>query len=709
MQLSTRHVLTLIASLALIVGCARQRAVEAPADSLTTQPTQEGGRRQPPGPADWAGSITGVRWSEDGTRLTYTHAGQRHAFDLVAQVPVEVGAEDEPDRSDRPRRSRPRWPGRGQQFDRQPSPDGKWEAVCQDYNVQLQAAEGEEVIQVTTEGDRKFRYGKANWVYGEELDQTTAMWWSPDSTLLAFYEFDERQVPDFYLINGLTELRTGLLREGYSKPGEANPKAQLLVWDLQTRQTARIDTQGEGDEEWYIYHVRFTPDNSEILFNRLDRLQHALHVVAADPRTGASRIVLTETQPTWQDHRPFMQFLDDGKRFIWETEKTGYRQFELRHLDGRLLATLTRGDYPAGRVLRVDEEKRVLYYSAYGGAHPLNAHLFRVNLDGTDPQRLTQEPASHSVQFSPDGKWFITRYETVSRPPTTALYDTEGRRVATLAESDTAALAALGYPEPELFSFKADDGQTDIYGCLYKPRGFDPARRYPLVIDVYGGPGSQAVRGRFRPTHSGCERGFIVARIDNRGTGGRGKAFMGAIYEKFSIVEIKDQADGVRFLRRRPYIDGSRVGMFGHSYGGTMSALAVLKHPDVFQAAVAASGVTDWHNYDTIYTERYAGLPQDNPDGYREGACLTYVDQLQGKLLIQHGMIDDNVHPTNAWQLVDALQSAGKSFEIMFYPNSGHGLGRHAAEQRWEFLSRHLGAEPVQAQQREALAGTSGR
>ena len=253
-------------------------------------------------------------------------------------------------------------------------------------------------------------------------------------------------------------------------------------------------------------------------------------------------------------------------------------------------------------------------------------------------------------------------------------------------------------------SHKAADGETDLYGCLYKPPGFNPRRKYPLVVDVYGGPGSQAVRSRYRTTHPDCEQGFIVAQIDNRGTGGRGKAFMGAIYEKFSVVEIKDQADGVRYLRRRPYIDGDRVGIFGHSYGGTMSALAVLKHPDVFQVAVAASGVTDWHNYDTIYTERYMGLPEDNPEGYEDSACMKYAGQLEGKLLIQHGMVDDNVHPTNAWQLVDALQREGKPFAIMFYPNNGHGLGGRAVQDRWEFLGRHLDAEPVHRPAREAAA-----
>jgi dipeptidyl-peptidase-4 len=546
-------------------------------------------------------------------------------------------------------------------------------------------------------------------VYGEELDQTRAMWWSPDSSKLVFYEFDERDVVDFYLVNGWTDLRTNPISEGYSKAGEPNPKAALLVFDLGTGRTTRLELPGDPDEEWYLYDVRFTPDGSEILFNQTDRLQHVLHVVASDPTTGASRIVVTERQETWQDNHPTMRFLDDGHRFIWETEKTGWRQYELRDLDGRLINPLTRGAYPVVSIERVDEESGVLYYMAYGGEHPLNAHLFRVNLDGKDPRRLTREPASHSITFSPDGERFITRYETVSQPPETALYDIEGNRIATLAASDPDLVAEAGYPLAELFTFKAADGVTDLYGVLYKPRDFDPSQMYPLVIDVYGGPDSRAVRNRFRLTHSMCDLGVLVARIDNRGTSGRGKAFMGAVYRQLGIVDIQDQADGARWLAQRPYVDENRVGIYGHSYGGYMSALAILKYPEIFQVAVAGAPVTDWRNYDTIYTERYMGLPADNEENYDLGSCLTYADQLEGRLLLQHGMMDDNVHPNNVWQLVERFHEHDCRFDLMFYPNAGHGLGRGASRERLRYLYEHLIADPVriESDSREAVVAAA--
>src|SRR5690606_25678169 len=228
--------------------------------------------------------------------------------------------------------------------------------------------------------------------------------------------------------------------------------------------------------------------------------------------------------------------------------------------------------------------------------------------------------------------------------------------------------------KPELFTFKADDGVTAIYGILYKPADFDPSRKYPLVIDVYGGPFSHGILARFSPAHHGCPHGFLVAKIDNRGTRHRGTAFEAAAYMKLGEVDLKDQVDGVRHLVQRPYVDADRVGIYGHSYGGYMAALAILKYPDVFHVAVAGAPVTDWRNYDSIYTERFMRMPEENPEGYDAGSCLTYAGQLKGKLLLLHGMLDDNVHPSNTFQLMDALQKAGKPFDVMLYPNAGHGL-----------------------------------
>jgi dipeptidyl-peptidase-4 len=305
-------------------------------------------------------------------------------------------------------------------------------------------------------------------------------------------------------------------------------------------------------------------------------------------------------------------------------------------------------------------------------------------LDGTGQKRLTSLSLNHSrFELSSDRNWFVVRYEDVETPPSTALYSTEGELIKILAEGPENKNNLL-----ELFSFKADDGVTDLYGILYKPKDFDPNRKYPLIVPVYGGPGSRTVRNYYRASTRDMDRGYLMARIDNRGTSGRGKAFKASVYGRLGDVDVKDQADGVRYLRERPYVDGDRVGIYGHSYGGYMAAMSVLKHPDVFHAAAVRSAVTDWRHYDSIYTERYMNLPQDNPEGYRKGSCMTYIDSFKGKMLIMHGLVDDNVHPNNAWQLIDALDKAGKPYDSRFFPKSGHGTG--GSDTQWAFFHRHL-------------------
>ncbi len=633
------------------------------------------------------GRATNITWSDDGATLSYRIDGTDYAVDLATLEISEDVEEEAGAGSNRTRQGR-RSPGRGRQRDREESPDGEWVAVSRDYNVILERADGSSSTPLTTDGHRKFRYGKASWVYGEELRQNSAMWWSPDSSKLAYYEFDEREVRDFYLTKGLTEWRTELDVEGYPKAGEPNPIARLWIYDLHERSYTKVDLG--DDPEAYVYQVRFSPDGSLLLFNRTNRHQNVLDLVAADIDTGASRVVVTETQRTWQRNSPSIQFLADGQRFIWETEKTAFRHYELRDLDGRLINSLTHGSYPDGSVIRVDEDNAVIYYMANSDVCPLYAQLHSVGLDGSGQTRITDEPFNHQISLSPDNQWFVTTYESADAPPTVALYSMERGRVLTLGESDMTRAEEMAIEPPEMFSFKADDGVTDLYGVLYKPSNFDPNRVYPLIIDVYGGPQSQRVRSRYTAANAYCEFGFLIAVIDNRGTTGRGKAFEEAGYLRLGEIDLKDQVDGVRFLTQRPYVDGNRVGIFGHSYGGYMAALAILKHPEVFHVSVAGAPVTDWRNYDTIYTERYMRTPQENPDGYDAGSCLTFAEQLQGKLLLMHGMIDDNVHPSNAWQLVDALQRAGKSFDMYFYPNHAHGLGRSSGRIRWEFLHDHL-------------------
>ena len=623
------------------------------------------------------------------------------------RVPPEGG---EPVASSAPEQERPAEPkgpadppaGRAKQRTRATSPDGAWRAEHHEGGVRLvEIATGQVTPVVSPSSDAPgVVYGTADWVYGEELDQNDAMWWSPDGRFLAFYAFDVSREPVYELPRGWDELRTRRVAQRYPKAGDPNAVVGLLVLD---RQSGRLATVDVGDDpEQYVYGVSFAPRGDGLLFHRTNRRQDRLQLCLADPATGRSRVVVEETQPTFQDNRPLLRFLGDGDRFLWGSERTGFRNLELRRLsDPASVTVLTRHAFPVGEVVRVDEDRGQVWYTAFSAEPPMLAQLHRIGLDGQGDARLTPSDRGWSrFDVAADGSRFVATGQTPERPPVTQLFDADGsaRPVATLAESDLRAFEAQRMPPPELFHCMAADGSTPIYGVLFFPPGFDPARRYPLLVDVYGGPHSQAITGRFEP--GPAERGFgmLVAKVDNRGTQGRGKAFEGATYMKLGGPDADDQAAAVRFLRERPYVDGSRVGIAGHSYGGTMAATCVLRHPEVFHAGVAGAPVTDWRNYDTIYTERWMRTPAENREGY-ESACLPCAaTSLKSELLLLHGMRDDNVHPSNTLQLAKALQDADVPFEMQIFPDSDHGIASPAYRSaKWSFLLDRLGllASPV--------------
>jgi len=642
-----------------------------PADSVGPQ------RRANPARA---GIVSKTSWTKDGRYFKYVHRLKYYSLDLKTGEITQI--ERVSQAADNDRRGRRHYkpyiskkgrkilrPSRGHQYMTELSPDEKWFACCKDWNVVIENAESNQAIAVTTKGHRKFRYGTANWTYGEELGVRHGMWWSPDSKKLIYFVFDERPVQDFYLTRNLTDINPTLLTEGYIKAGAPNPIVWLEIYDIKKRARIRVDC-GQNGRDQYIFNMRFTPDGNELLFNRTGRHQHKLEVVALDIETGDTRVVVTEIQDTWQQNTPAMRFLDDGKRFIWETEKSGYRHYELRHIDGRLLTVLTRGDFPDQRIILIDEKKNFLYYTARNGKHPLCDQLNRVKLNGKGHLRMTKDELNHtSFDIAPDGRHFVVRCEDVETPPSTALFTQKGKLVKVLASGPE-----IENPRSELFSFKAADNKTDLYGVLHKPADFDSTKSYPLIVTVYGGPGSRAIYNRYSSGSRYNKDGYLVAQIDNLGTSGRGKAFKAAVYKKLGDVDIRGQAQGVKYLRKRSYIDKNRVGIVGHSYGGFMAAMAIVKYPDVFTAAVDRAGPTDWRNYDSIYTERYMSLPQDNQAGYDNGKVMNFVKNITGKLLIMHGLADDNVHATNAFQLIESLDKAKIPYESRFFPLGTHGF-----------------------------------
>lgn len=653
-------------------------------DRLRSMPGYENYKKQTPKIAEaMAGFKSGglaTGWAKDSLSFTFSRDGKAYRYTLATHNTAETA---EPE--DSPVRSRRRRGGggveRGRQFTSALSPNRKFKAYTKDNNFWLSDAEGGNARAITTTGskEKRLKFATASWVYGEELFQNTAMWWSPDSRYVAFYGFDESKVKDYYLTLSNTAFQSTLDTEPYPKAGMPNPIVEVYVYDTQTQKTTTMDIRyGKPFQDdtigYYAYSVRWTADSKELLMNRTNRLQNVMEISALNPQTGKLRVIVREeSRNSWTDNSPAFTYLSDNRRFILVSERNGWKNFYLYNLSGKLICPLTQHTtFEVENIVRIDETAGVLYYMARSGENHLKLQLHRVNLDGSGERRLTDPKFHHQVDLAPDGKHFLDIAQTHAIPPTTRLLDSEGKVVEALGESDTTALDRAGVQRAELFSYKSADSVTDLYGMLYKPTGFDPKRKYPLLVIVYAGPESGMLNENFAMPQMLTEYGFLIAMFDGRGTSGRGKQFKDAMYRKCGIVEIDDQAAGVRALGTRPYVDAGRVGIFGASYGGYASLMCLLRHPDVFQAASASSSVTDWRQYDTIYTERYMGLPEENSSGYNAGSAMTYASDLKGRLMIYFGTADNNVHPANSLQLIQKLQGAGKSFEVQVGPDQGH-------------------------------------
>jgi dipeptidyl-peptidase-4 len=643
------------------------------------------------------GSIA-PEWKEDGSSFEYAFDGKRYRFDIASRQSTVIG--DAPQGSGfgrggrggqvpaqaqggRGRGNGQGQPARGRQFESADSPDGRLKASCRDRNVWLSGPDGGAPFAITKDGNEpdRIKYGTASWVYGEELEQRTAMWWSPDSRKLAYYRFDEKQVPDYYLQMNQTQVYDTLDIEAYPKSGQANPIVDLFVYDVADKTSTKIDVRdGKPFDNdvvgHYVYGITWSQDGRQILLNRTNRKQNVLEFAACSPETGQCRAIIHEEWPTgWIENSPERRFLKDGTRFVWESQRNGWKNYYLYDLSGRLITPLTTSTtYEADSIIFVDEAKNVLYYSARDGDSFLKLQLHRVGLDGTGDKRLTDPTLNHTINMSPDGRYFVDVAQTHEVPPSSRLLDSDGRLVAEIAKSDLTKFDQLGLKKVEMFTYTAADGRTILHGLIHFPSTFDPSKRYPALVSVYGGPasGSNTANERFTVPSATTEYGFLVLNLDSRAVPGMGKRTLDSLYLKLGQTEIDDMAEGVKALWNRPYFDRNRVGIYGTSYGGYTAAMQILRHPDVFAAASASSPPTDWRNYDTIYTERYMWIPEENKAGYDAGAAMTYADKLKGRLLLYYGTADNNVHPSNSLQLIKALQQAGKSIDVQVGPDQGH-------------------------------------
>ena len=685
------------------------------------------------GPAFVSGALT-VAWTDDGKAFTYVLNGKSHRFDMATRQAIVVGdAQTGAGRgaglgAGAEGRGGARGTGqaagaaaspcpvvpvpRGRQRLCEVSPDGKRKAFYRDRNLWIANADGSNERQITIDGDEKKRTknGTGSWVYGEELDQNTAIWWSPESTKVAFYRFDESPVKDFYLQMSQTSVQSSLDVEAYPKAGAPNPVAEVLVHDLASGRTTRIDhrdgrpftdipTDGSrflnDNVGHYVYGVRWSRDGSgELYLNRTNRRQNVMEFAACAPATGKCRVVVREEWPTgWVENSPPIRWLADNRRFVWTSERNGWRNLYLYDVSGRLIAPLTsHATFEVAALTRVDEAAGRLFYMARSGDNFMKLQLHRVGLDGKGDVRLTDPAYNHTVSVSPDGQAFVDVYQTHDRPPATRVLDANGNVLADVAQSDLARFQALGLKKVEFFTYKAADGKTDLYGSIAFPSNFDPAKKYPVLASVYGGPGSAVLSETFAAPPANAEYGFLVVNVSSRSAPGRGKRMLDEVYLKLGQLEMDDMAAGIRALRSRSYVDPARVGIYGTSYGGYAAALAILKYPDVWAAASVSSAVTSWYHYDSIYTERYMWIPQENKEGYEAGNAMNYAKALKGRLLIYYGTADNNVHPNNAMQLIRALQQARKSFEVQVGPDAGHsGVD---AQRMMEFFLENLVVRP---------------
>ena len=623
-----------------------------------------------------SGAIT-PQWADDGSSFEFTRDGKRFRYTVATKgvsevAPLNGGAGMAGRRLNAP--------ARGRQYTEAWTADSAMKAVYRDNNLFISARDGSGERQLTTDGskERRIKYGTASWVYGEELDQVTAMWWSPNGKQLAYYRFDENPVKDYWLQMDQTAVQGSVMIEAYPKAGTQNPIVDLFVHDLASGKTIRIDArdgQPLTDEVvgHYVYGITWSPDGSELLLRRTNRRQNVMEFASCSPTTGACRVIVREEwRASWTENSPTIRWLADGKRFIWESERTGFKNYYLYDLSGKLIAPLTQHSVEVAGIVMVDEAAKQLWYYARSGDNFMKLQLHRVGLDGRGDRRLTDPAFHHTVSVAPNGRHLVDVAQTHAIAPVTRVLDASGKVVATVAESDLTAFTAAGFRAPEMFTYTSADGATQLHGMLHKPSNFDPSKRYPVLFSVYAGPATNGAREVFGPPMAWTEMGFLVVTLDTRSAAGRGKKALDAIYEKLGEVEIDDLAAASRHLAKLPFVDGQRVGIFGTSYGGYASALALLRHPDAFHAASASSSVTSWHHYDTIYTERYMYTPQANPEGYKKGNAMEYAANLRGRLMIFYGTADDNVHPNNSMQLIQALQRAGKSFEVQVGPDVGH-------------------------------------
>ena len=592
--------------------------------------------------------------------------------------------------------------GQGRQSYATFSPDGSKVAYVQANNLYYYDLITEKTVQITEDGLlNEIINGSTDWVYEEELMLTKAFFWSPDSKRLAYYRFDERHVKEFTMHIWQTNiLYPYAYRFKYPKAGEENAKVEVYIYDLKSKQHLKVDLGDESD--FYLPRMQWTRDADLLSIERLNRLQNQRDILHVDARTAKSQVILREISNTYidLDFCDDLYYLKDGTHFLYSSEESGFKHFYLYTLQGKKVRALTQGKWEATKFVALDENaKPMLYYlSTEGDAQ--ERHFYKIDLKAKHKVRLSKQSGVHSVQMSRDLSYYINTYSSPEQPPLTRLYRTKDHTLVKILRDNESLLQqtkAYGFVQKEFFSFPTKGSQV-LSAYLLKPKNFDSSKSYPLLIYQYSGPGVQLVQqawggGNYAWHQMLTQKGYIIAVVDTRGTGARGETFKKATYAQMGRLEVEDLAETAKYFATLPYIDANRMGIWGWSYGGYMSSLALFLYPEYFKLAIAVAPVTSWRFYDTIYTERYLKRPQENAEGYDNYSPLSHVKGLKGKYLLIHGTADDNVHFQHSIALQEALIRAGKHFSSFYYPGEAHSLRSvrtHLYKMMTQFIENNL-------------------
>ncbi len=547
------------------------------------------------------------------------------------------------------------------------------------------------VTRVTADGKaNEIINGATDWVYEEEFGFSQALFWSPGGASLAYYRFDESKVKE-YQLTYYGDLYPEQSKYKYPKAGEDNSVVGIFIYNVKTAKSVPVEIGRETDI--YIPRIKWTTDTATLALYRMNRHQNKLELLLADALSGKTRTIYSEDNKYYIDINDHWCFLKNGKEFLISSERNGYCHLYLYTMEGEMIRQLTDGKWDVANVSGVDEKNRLVFFTA-GFSSPMNREVFSVSLDGGKPEQLSTREGSNSPDFSANYAWYINRWSDISTPPTITVNLADGKEVRLLQDNSKLkdVMKDYNFGKADFFTVVTENG-TDLNAWMLKPPDFDPQKKYPVLFTLYGGPGSQTVLNSWGTVSSWnqmlAQKDIIIVSVDNRGTGARGEEFKKCTYLQLGKFETTDQIAAAKYLDSLSFVDKDRIGIWGWSFGGYMVLSCLTKGADYFKLGVAVAPVTNWKYYDNIYTERYMRTPKENNSGYEDNSPVNFADRFKGKLLMIHGMADDNVHTQNSYDMVTALVGANKQFEMQLYPNSNHGIytGKNTSYHLWERIT----------------------